>query len=337
MCAEKWLVGSADAIECPKSAEFHDEIVLFREQLAQLLLRGVKFATGFGARGEFEPRLAREPFVGVRMELHQLVRAEFCDVERIGNWYFRRRLPPYPGPLPQGEGARQRGLVAGRRSFAVGDFVDAAAGAMDAGIFVAFARVALVEDKHTAVRAVTDFHPTEPGIFGREEVRPVFADVAAALAFEDFLIGAAAMEIQREKPAAIFGGPIVALINHHPDVRMAATEIVRLAVARFLPAIRGIEVPVVGVLVNQRVSAGIRVDRVRANEVRAGKFMPEMAVDSIDEKKFAVLVPIVAPGIRGAGADCFHNLALRVITPNRAAQRDALLRRRPWHTHLAVT
>src|SRR5206468_1726030 len=116
---------------------------------------------------------------------------------------------------------------------------------------------------------------------------------------------------------------------------VAAAEIVRLAVARFLPAIRGIEVPVVGVLVNQRVSAGIRVDRVGTDKMRSRKLMPKMAVYRVNEKQFAVLVPIVAPGIGRAGTDCLHNFALRVITPDRATQRDALLRRRARQAHFA--
>ena len=44
----------------------------FLEQLAQLLLRGVESATGFRARGEFEPRLTGEPFVRVRVQFHQV-------------------------------------------------------------------------------------------------------------------------------------------------------------------------------------------------------------------------------------------------------------------------
>src|SRR5438067_13118495 len=119
---------------------------------------------------------------------------------------------------------------------------------MDACIFVTFARVTPIENEDATVRAVADFHSAEPLVGGTEEDRPMFADVAAAGAFQNFLIGAAAMEIQREKMAAIFGGPVVALINHHPDVSVTAAEIVRRAIPRFLPATCGIEVPMVRVL-----------------------------------------------------------------------------------------
>src|SRR5437016_14588558 len=50
-----------------------------------------------------------------------------------------------------------------------------------------------------------------------------------------------------------------------------------------------------------------------------------------------MLVPIVAPGIGGARAEHLHNFATRMIPPNRAAQRDALLHRRSRHTNLACT
>src|SRR5207248_5207361 len=114
----------------------------------------------------------------------------------------------------------------------------------------------------------------------------------------------------------------------HPDVSVTAAEMVRRAIPRFLPATCGIEVPMVRVLFDQRVGAGIGINRVRTNEVRAGEVVPEMAIDRVDEKEFAMLVPIVPPRIGGAGADCFHNFAPWMITPNRAAQGNALLRRR---------
>ena len=101
---------------------------------------------------------------------------------------------------------------------------------MDAAVFVTFAGVAPIEHEHAAVRTVTEFHAAKPGIAGNEEVGRVFADVTAAAAFEDFLIGAAAVEIQREQTAAILGGPVVALVNHHADVGVAATQVVRRSI-----------------------------------------------------------------------------------------------------------
>src|SRR5262245_33995734 len=116
---------------------------------------------------------------------------------------------------------------------------------MDAGVFVTLARIAPVEHEHAAVRTVTQLHPAEPRIGRNEEVGCVPADVAASIAFEDFLICPAAMEVQREESATTFGRPVVALVNHHANVRVTATERVGLAVTRLLPLLGGIEVPMI--------------------------------------------------------------------------------------------
>src|SRR4051812_33990229 len=105
------------------------------------------------------------------------------------------------------------------------------------------------------------------------------------------------MQIQRKETASIFGGPIVAQINHHTDVRVASAQVGSAAVARFLPADRGVEVPMIGVLIDQRVNAWIRIEGVRSHEMCAGEFVPKMSVDRVDEKEFAVFVPIVAPWV----------------------------------------
>src|SRR5206468_7000694 len=134
-----------------------------------------EFAAGFGSRGEFEPGLTGKPFIRMRVQLHQLAGAQLCDVADFA--------------APR---------------FAVNNLIDPPAGAMDAAVFVTFARVAPVEHEHAAVRAVTEFHAAEPGVRRDEKVRPVPAHVTAAAAFEDFLIGTATVEIQRKKTATIF-------------------------------------------------------------------------------------------------------------------------------------
>src|SRR5262249_27347148 len=119
---------------------------------------------------------------------------------------------------------------------------------MHSAVIVAIARIAPVQDEHSPIRSVTQVHPTEPRIRRDEEVHAMFADVTAAAALEDFLIRAAAMQIEREKMVAIFGRPVVPLVNHHPDMRMAATEIVGRSLPRLLPTFCGVEMPVVRVL-----------------------------------------------------------------------------------------
>src|SRR5436190_8951977 len=119
---------------------------------------------------------------------------------------------------------------------AVSNFVNASAGAVDTGVIVAFASVAPIDDEHAAVRTGTDLHAAEPGVGRKEEVRSVFGDIAAALALENFLVSPAAVKIESEKMAAILSWPIIALINHHADVCVAAAEFASSTIARFLPA-----------------------------------------------------------------------------------------------------
>src|SRR2546426_8029094 len=206
---------------------------------------------------------------------------------------------------------------------------------MDAGVFVTLAGVAPVEHEDAAIGTITEFHAAKPRVTGNEEVRGFFADVAATAAFEDFLVCTATVEVQREQTATILGRPVVALVNHHPDVCVAPTERVGLAIARILPRLAGVEVPVVRMLVDQRIRARVWVNRVRAHEVRAGEIVPEMTIDSVDEKEFAVLVPVVAPRIRAAAAQYFHRFALRMVAPDRAAHRNALFGRSAGHTEFA--
>lgn len=71
---------------------------------------------------------------------------------------------------------------------------------------------------------------------------------------------------------------------------MAAAEVVGLAVAGVRPVARGVKVPVVGVVVDELIDVRVGVDGVRADEVRSGDAVPEVAVDGVDEEQGAVHV-----------------------------------------------
>ena len=111
------------------------------------------------------PRLAHEPFVAAALQLGQLKAGEFGEIQIV------------------------------RPSFAVGDFIDAAAGAVDAVVLVAFSNVLPIEHVHAAVRAVAQLDATKPLVGGTHEVRRVLADVARALAMQRVLIHAQAVEV----------------------------------------------------------------------------------------------------------------------------------------------
>ena len=159
-------------------------------------------------------------------------------------------------------------------------------------------------------------------------------NITGTAAFEDFLVRAAAVQIDGEQMAAVFRRPVIAEINHHPYVRVATAEGVRSFAAGFRPTLLRVEVPVVRVLVDERVGARVRIDRVRTDEVRAGEVVPEMAVDRVDEEQLAVLVPIVSPWVGGTAAQDLEDLSLRVITPHRAAHGNAFLGRRARNANL---
>src|SRR5262249_5701297 len=133
-------------------------------------------------------------------------------------------------------------------------------------------------------------------------------------------IGPSAVEVEGEEPAAAFDRPVVAQIDHHADMGVAAAEVVRDSIARLLPAFGDIEMPMVSMLIDEGIRARIRIECVRTDEMCAGEVVPEMAIDGVDKEQFAVLIPIVAPRIGGAGADRLDDLSHRMIPPNRAAQ-----------------
>ena len=243
--------------------------------------------------------LAREPFVFVREEHDEFGVGEFGNVADF----------------------RRGGL-------AVSDFVNAAAGAVNAVVLVAFTNVRPVEHEDAAVGAVAEIDAAEPRVGGREKIRRVFADVAAAAAFEAVHVGAEAVEIQREEGAAIRVGPVVALINHEAAVGVAAAGLGRGARHAFradvAPLLGGVPVEMIGVLFEKTV--GVRVERLaeHAPIVRAGDQVPEMADDGVDDKGLAVLVPIHAPRVGRAVGDDFKNFSHGMIAPDAAVHFRAL-------------
>jgi len=79
----------------------------------------------------------------------------------------------------------------------------------------------------------------------------VLGHVAAAVAFEDFLIGTATVEIQREEPAAKFGGQLSPRLNHHSDVGVAAGQVVGRAAPCFCHPVAVSKCQWSGVLVDE--------------------------------------------------------------------------------------
>ena len=125
--------------------------------------------------------------------------------------------------------------------------------------------------------------------------------------------------------AAVVLGPVVAQIDHHPGVGVATTEIVGGAVPRLLPAIAGVEVPVVGMHVDEFIGVRIRVERAVPWIMRPGDDLPEVAVDGVDEEAVAEGVPVVAPRVRGAVGGHLEPARARRVAPDAPFEPHPLL------------
>ena len=145
------------------------------------------------------------------------------------------------------------------------------------------------------------------------------------------------MLIEREEFAAILLRPGVALIDHHADVRVAAAEIVGLAVAAVAPAFGGVVVIMIRDGVEPFIDAGVLALAERFLQMRAGHEVPEVSVHGVDEEHLSVRIPVVAPGIRGTVAEHFHHYALRVVAPDAAIERNAEIVRRAGRAETAGT
>ena len=196
---------------------------------------------------------------------------------------------------------------------------------MDAIVFVAFAGVGPVDDVDRAVGAVVEVDAAEPGVGGLGDVGLVAGDVAAAFAVEPIDVDAAAVEVEGEELAAIFGGPVVAEIDAGAAVGVAAAELVDgVVLERFFPAAAGVVVKMVGVGVDRVIDAAVGTDRGAAGVVSAGDEVKEVAGDGVGDEGFAVFVPVHAPGIGEAVAEDFENFARRMIAPDAAVDGGAL-------------
>ena len=105
--------------------------------------------------------------------------------------------------------AGERGVI-GFCGLAVGDLVDAAAGAVDAGVLVAFAGVGPVEDVDGAVGAGADVDAAEQRVGGEEERRArAWRRSRCRGVRGSFDVGAAAVLVQGEEFAVpVFVGPV---------------------------------------------------------------------------------------------------------------------------------
>ena len=204
--------------------------------------------------------------------------------------------------------------------------VDPAARPMDPGPFVAFAGVAPVEDRQGLPRQLHKVGAAEEGIAEPGQVGLMAPDDAGRLGIEPVDVDAPAVEIEREESTAEGLRP-ARLVRHDQaaGVGMAAAVGIGPAIARLGPVPPRIEVVVVGVGPERLDDPGMGLDGVGAGVMGAGKHAPQVTIDGVGEETVAEVVPVEPPGIRRAVADRLEDLPLRMISPDAAAERHALV------------
>src|SRR5262245_59991544 len=91
---------------------------------------------------------------------------------------------------------------------------------------------------------------------------------------------------------------------------------------------------VVGVLVDDFVGMRMRVQRVRTNEMRTRHHVPQMTIDCIDKEQFPLRVPVMPPGVRGAGSDGVKDSPFGMIAPHPTPYWNSLLCGCPRKTYV---
>ena len=212
---------------------------------------------------------------------------------------------------------------------AITDLEDAASATVDAILIVALADIAPIKDGDGAVWSLTKLDAAEPLVVRLQDVGLVLHDERAALALDAFDVHATSVQIERHELVAILRRPVVALVDHHADVRMPAAETVRAAATAVgvVPLLAGVPVIVVGLLVNEFVDIRIRILAMHALEVRAMDALPAVADDRVDEEQLMVLGPIGTPRVGGAVAIGLEDLGDGVIAPKTAGGGLALFLR----------
>ena len=209
-----------------------------------------------GTLAEFPARHADEPFVRAALQVDQL-------------------------------GGRGLGQVDVRPlGRAVRDLEDAAAGTMDAVLVMALSDIAPVEDRDRAVRSLAQLDPAKPEVIRLQDIGLVLHHQRAADALEGLHVDASTMEIERHQLITVLARPVLALVDHHPHVRMTATEAIGPAATavRIVPLLAGVPVVVVRLLVDELVDERVRILAVHALEVRTVDTLPAMPDDRVDEE-----------------------------------------------------
>ena len=86
-----------------------------------------------------------------------------------------------------------------RLGHAIRDLINPPVFAVDILVIMALAGVGPVGDVHAAVRAVVEGEAAEPWVVGDQDIGAVIGDVAGALAFEDVVVDAVAVDVAMKR------------------------------------------------------------------------------------------------------------------------------------------
>src|SRR4051794_29267553 len=122
------------------------------------------------------------------------------------------------------------------------------------------------------------------------------ADEAGTFSFRDIAVDALAVNVADEDVAAILCGPVVALIDHQPRVRVSATGGIRTAVAgvrSFVAGIMNVIANRFDVVEHERIEMRTGLTR----ETSALHEVKQMRNDTRLADQLSVFIEIDAPGI----------------------------------------
>ena len=95
--------------------------------------------------------------------------------------------------------------------------------------------------------------------------------------------------------------------------------------------------PMIRMHLNSLIDQRINRPPKRSIKVSTGNHMPKVTIHGIDEKPFAMLVPVVPPGICRAMHNNLKKIPLGMVAPDPSPQRNPILIHRPRHTYIART
>ena len=154
-------------------------------------------------------------------------------------------------------------------------------------------------------------------------------EVTGAAAFEQLVVDAMAVNVEREEGVAIAVGPVVPEVNHSAAVRVAAAGCVVLRMLRpFRLPESARPMDVVRAAFDEPKGVRVHVPAVHAFVARAGDDMKEVLDNAVGNKHLAVIIKRDAPRIGRSVRDDFKPVARRVEPPDAAIDSHAFVVRR---------